>query len=82
MGASGTASHRLFVHKYPKTLIRKTPPEDFARNASELRRHQTLVSRVCRLCSDTLPEGIGASGAIFIDVVASHDDAGVVPPRG
>ena len=35
-----------------------------------------------RLCSGTLLGRGSAPGAIFIDVAASYDDAGVVPPWG
>ena len=55
----------------------------------ERRRHRNLVSGVRRSCSGTLPGRGSAPGAIsissiaiFIAVAVSHDEDGVVLPRG
>jgi hypothetical protein len=86
LGCPLTSPFRLYIAPDAKTLRGKASIHEKFRSR---RRHRRQVLGDRSLCSGTLPgQGI-APGAIFIDstaifivVVDSHDEEGVVLPRG
>ena len=86
---SCTASRRLFAYKLPPDLKLTEEPASIHEKFRRGRHRRKQVSGDRSLCSGTLPgRGIapGAisidSTAIFIAVADSHDEEGVVLPRG
>jgi hypothetical protein len=88
VGPSGALWHRPSTYN----CLRRENPKSIgihSRKVPQHRRHWRLVSRDRSLCSGTLPgRGIApgaisiVSSAIFIAIADSHDEEGVVLPRG